>query len=49
MGAPIYYMTANGWQIAAGFNPAPGLFSFVWDKSWIKDFYEGFPPDTEEC
>ena len=48
MKSPIYYMTATGWQIAAGFDPHPGLFSFVWGKSWTTEFYETFLPDTLE-
>ena len=43
MSSPIYYRSTEGWKLAVGFNPVPGLFAFVWDKSWILDFYEQFP------
>ena len=43
MGSPIYYMTDdNRWIMAKGFDPTPGTFAFVTDKSWIMDFYERF-------
>ena len=39
IGSPIYYMTHdNRWIMAKGFDPTPGTFAFVTDKSWIMDF-----------
>ena len=39
MGSPIYFMTEdNRWNMAKDFDPVPGTFAFVTDKSWIMDF-----------
>ena len=38
----MHHENSHDWKLCT-------VFSFVWDKSWIKDFYEKFPLGTKEC